>query len=482
MLKHIRLYIWLAIACAALALSFAAPHATAQTGRSWQPGTGNAALQTTDSVTLTLQYGLNGYAGSSDTYISEYDRNATHPADPLHLRAVNLMAPLLRFDLSGQLPEGAQLQQATLELHTAFAGANPIEAQTFRVLRPWEVAQATWNQAADGAPWNTAGCDGLDADREAVNSDQQTLAEQHAWYRFDVTAMAQSWLNDPSGNYGLIVKSFGPSASEFSLASNEYPDALAHPRLVIVYVIPATPTPTRLPTRIPTDTATPTPTTPPPTPTATHTPPANRVIVTFQNKEGGYAGAEDTFLDVYLHDQNHGGEGELSLRAPDVRDPLLRFDLSAIPSDALVYSATLELFATYNGGHPLDVGIYAVTRPWVENQATWDLAAENTPWGQPGCNQPDLDRAANPEFIVVVHEAHRWYRLSVANMVQSWVGKSQANDGMILKSWTDIQIEHKFASSEYQASAELYPRLIVSYYLNRPLLVTSLPLILRNRP
>jgi hypothetical protein len=483
MLKHVRLFVWLAIACAALAVTYAAPYVAVETVQAWQPNL-SAAVTQSDSMTVTLQYGINDYSGSSDTYISEYDREATHPNDFLHLRAVDFMAPLLRFDLSGQIPDGAEIRQATIELFTSYASANPIEAQTFRVLRQWDVNQANWNQAADGVPWSSAGCNGLGTDREANSSDLQTLSELHAWYRFDVTAMARDWLNDPIHNYGLVVKSFGPAASEFDLASNEYPDSLARPKLVIVYGFPATITPTRPPTRIPTNTPTPV------SPTPTRTPPPGLLIATLQEGVADYSGVQDTYLDGYFPDDGHGDSVNLVVRAPDVRTTplqdiraaLLRFDVSSIPAGAAVYSATLELYCVNSGGQPLDIGAYFVQRPWSESQATWVQTMDGDIWAKPGCNEPGVDRAAEAEDVALVLEAFRWYRFNVTNMAQTWVSDGQRNNGVILKSWTDHRVEHRFASSEYTASALLRPRLIISYSaIGLPALV-SLPLILRNYP
>ena len=69
-----------------------------------------------------------------------------------------------------------------------------------------------------------------------------------------------------------------------------------------------------------------------------------------------------------------------------VRRILLDFDTSTtIPAGATIESATLTL-TVHSGGDSASrlVGIYPVTRRFVPSEATWDIAANNSPWTTAG--------------------------------------------------------------------------------------------------
>ena len=69
-----------------------------------------------------------------------------------------------------------------------------------------------------------------------------------------------------------------------------------------------------------------------------------------------------------------------------VRHVLLDFDTdTTIPAGTTVESATLTL-TVHSGGASASrrVGIYPVTRRFVPGEATWDIAANNSPWTTPG--------------------------------------------------------------------------------------------------
>ena len=69
-----------------------------------------------------------------------------------------------------------------------------------------------------------------------------------------------------------------------------------------------------------------------------------------------------------------------------VRHVLLDFDTdTTVPAGTVVDSATLTLTVHSGGATALRrVGIYPVTRPFVPGEATWDIAANNSPWTTPG--------------------------------------------------------------------------------------------------
>ncbi len=178
---------------------------------------------------------------------------------------------LIRFDLSS-LPANAQLIKSQLWLYVIERETAPLETRLYRLLRPWEEYQASWNQAANGAPWQTPGASGA-ADRMAVPSAQATLSRAGVQTTWDVTADMQSFAQGQAPNYGWLLNGTAATTSLYRLASSNWNQGDPLPELSIEYILPGgtLPTPTPIATATPTRTATPTST---PTPTETPTPTA----------------------------------------------------------------------------------------------------------------------------------------------------------------------------------------------------------------
>ena len=150
--------------------------------------------------------------------------------------------------------------------------AFPLYASAFQVLRDWDEAQVTWNEAKTGSPWAAGGCNGLGSDRSATSSDTQLIDGTNIWLNLDVTSMVQEWVANPSSNNGMIVIGQGPVTMQYNFRSTEFWGTSNRPRLCVSY-LPPPPSPTVTPT--PTETGTPTQTSTPTrtlSPTASNTP------------------------------------------------------------------------------------------------------------------------------------------------------------------------------------------------------------------
>ncbi len=245
---------------------------------SWEPATPvtpPAATPTPEGATVTLQHGFLGYTGDVDAPISQWAPSTNYGgATTLTLRAEDVIASLLRFDMPASVPQGAQIYRAVLDLYPVKrSNAQPINVSVFPLLRAWNEMQATWNLAAAGTPWQTAGANGA-TDREQTATAVKPLGDVGRWLTFDLTGLAQSWFSGARRNQGVVLKGSSPGLVAFDFPSSESADASYRPELIISYWNP-TPTPTRTPTPTPTPSLTPTPTPTPtltPTPTATDTP------------------------------------------------------------------------------------------------------------------------------------------------------------------------------------------------------------------
>ena len=439
------------------------------------PWSGQAAMPVPErrledgAIEVVLQQGVDGYMGTTDTYLNAWDTGSNYGSTTyLAVRTQDVQVALLRFDLQGVLPANAQVEQARLELWVA-SRSNPsgLEARLFQVYRPWEEMAATWTLARAGEPWQQAGCNGA-GDRAAVATDTSSWTQEGVWVGFEVGELVRGWLAEPGGNAGVVVRGVGSTSVQYNVASSEYGEIGKRPRLVVRYR-EATPTPTATWTLTPTPTATRTPTpTPTPTltptvtrtPTLTSTPPSTTLL--FQQGNGGYTGARDTYLDRWYPYQNYGEELTLALRAVDVRSILIQFDLGILPPDAQVESATLELYVYGRSNiRSLTASLYPVLRPWLAEQATWMDARTADPWEEPGCNGP-ADRAQTPHAEATWSEEKVWYAFDVTDLVQGWVSAPGSNHGVLLRATGDAAVEYNMISSQNPV-AEWRPKLWVTY-------------------
>ncbi|MGE5602749.1 MAG: DNRLRE domain-containing protein [Nitrososphaerales archaeon] len=241
----------------------------------------------------------------------------------------------------------------------------------------------------------------------------------------------------------------------------------------------ATPTLTPSPTPTATQTGTPTPTMTPAPPKRGYLPLLIRqmsgsgsIPVTFTLQEGldGYAGATDTTLSSWEPAAPQGREKLLALfysgKTPEGTEkaPTLRFDLSLLPSAAVVQTATLRLYVPATPLYDVRAQVQGLLRPWDEATATWLLAAENAPWAQPGASAVGIDRTAwvsAPQWIV---EGSRWYEFDVTPLVQQWAVNQRGNHGFVIRALAGdsaASVEARFVSREGLMSFR--PQLVVSY-------------------
>jgi hypothetical protein len=136
---------------------------------------------------------------------------------------------------------------------------------------------------------------------------------------------------------------------------------------------------------------------------------------------------------------------------------LLRWDVSSIPTDAVVQSATITLLAT--DGTPNTYNVYALKRTWSESSVTWNRATTSSSWQTAGA------LGANDRGAVIGTVTGSGTRVITVNaagiaLIQDWV-RGGTNAGIIIAdaSATD---GIDFASSEY-ATVASRPKLTVTY-------------------
>ncbi|MFQ3787927.1 Ig-like domain-containing protein [Halomonas sp. A29] len=474
-----------------------------------------SALNEAESAAVTIQFqqGQGGYAGIKDTYLHQSSPNASQATSTsLTVDSVDKkgeVQALLRFEdifgsEAGQIPLGAVIVSATLELNTTGKGDG---ARLHRMLMPWNDTD-TWNSLSSGIQAN-----GQEA---MAQGDLVTGFVPVGTTRLDVTTSLQAWA-DGQPNYGWAFLPLGSDGWDFSSAEGSVPpkliveyrfegsgeppvnnppvanddsasttqgtaveiDVLANdsdpdgdPLTVIGFTQPANGsvtlspngnlTYTPMPGFVGDDTFTysawdgalesdpasvhvtvePESSTPPTTGS-----------VQFQQGQGGYTGIKDTYLHQASPNASQAASTSLTVDSVDRKgevQTLLRFEhifgseAGQIPLGAIIVSATLELNTTGKGD---GARLHRMLMPWNDTDTWNSLSSGIQADGQEAMLQYDL----NTGFVPVGTT-----RLDVTASLQAWA------DGQPNYGWAFLPLGPDgwdFSSAE----GSVPPKLIVEY-------------------
>jgi len=227
-------------------------------------------------------------------------------------------------------------------------------------------------------------------------------------------------------------------------------------------------TPTTVPTATPFGAPTPTRTATPPSSSLTPspTPVATETTITLQQGVNGYFGCEDTYIHLYAPTVNYCTPSLLRVGSKQQYATLVRFNVSALPKNAVVTRAALEVYAVGWGGLDTTLGVNVILRTVTMCEATWEQAQNLNPWAMPGCSSTTTDRRATEESTVSTTGISKWYTFTLTSAVQSWVNGTLPNNGVLLRSLISALDDFLWASADHSDIA-LRPRLVITYYVPR---------------
>ncbi len=174
----------------------------------------------------------------------------------------------------------------------------------------------------------------------------------------------------------------------------------------------------------------------------------------------GTTNIEDTYLEDGQPTTNYDATTYMHI-SNDItvtEHALVKVDLSAIPPDAYVKSATLRLNLESIGSGASSGTLYAyrITQAWQSSEATWNEYETSQSWTTPGGDKHDQIWASAP-----ITSGGGGVTLNITNLVNLWVAKGADNEGLLLAVSNNI-IDAQFSSSDH-ASASLQPTLELSY-------------------
>ena len=221
------------------------------------------------AASVTFQQGINGYAGTYDTWLggNDYAVNFGNDGD-LHVRhdtygTYDDRTTLIKFDVSS-LPAHAVINTATLSLlyydDWNIASSDSLTVAAYRLIRPWtegtgggaedRTGAAFYYQYAypDTTQWYNGGARGVDHDRQASADASVTLYSitTPLWAAFSSDSIAASvayWYANPSQNFGWVLDYTAYSdtmdgalfhSSEYSTSPADY---VWRPKLDITYTV-----------------------------------------------------------------------------------------------------------------------------------------------------------------------------------------------------------------------------------------------------
>jgi hypothetical protein len=194
------------------------------------------------TTTVTFQEGVNGYAGTQDTFLQQAVPGNVNGAlegfewdDSDPNGSVNQNVALIRFDDifgsgSGQVPVGANILSATLSYTVGpSSAAVGVTAQLHEVRVAWDES-VNWNTFG-----STAGVQTDDYDATVV---ADAPADALGTYQVNVTGSLQRWVNNPGSNLGWIFIPPPPGADGggSEMESSEYTGNISQrPKLTVQY-------------------------------------------------------------------------------------------------------------------------------------------------------------------------------------------------------------------------------------------------------
>ena len=144
---------------------------------------------------------------------------------------------------------------------------------------------------------------------------------------------------------------------------------------------------------------------------------------------------QDTWIRDIQPTSNHGSEIKLDIRSEGgvIDRALVRYDLSSIPVNAAILSAT-AWFYVYKDHPQGPVDIHRITADWAEADATWDSMSAN------------FDSAVLTS-IPAQPVAGNWVAVNLTSQVQAWAN-GEPNYGIMLGSTSEgVQAQYRSRES-----------------------------------
>lgn len=189
---------------------------------------------------LAFQNGLFpnvSYVGMTDTKIAAKSATKNYGNDTkMTIDGDPDEAGLFRWNVSA-IPVGSTVTSASITFNVT--GSSKDTYELYALQRAWDELSATWQRYATGSNWASAGANNsADAQSSALGTLAATSSGTYT-INFNAAGIAavQQWINDPSKNYGVIIKDYAVTKA-VEIRTSETSTASQRPKLVINYSDP----------------------------------------------------------------------------------------------------------------------------------------------------------------------------------------------------------------------------------------------------
>ncbi len=137
----------------------------------------------------------------------------------------------MKFEISQDMPANAKVKKVylTLFLDQLF-DISSIDTTCYKITTDWTEGSSTWND-----PWTDSGGDYGSAISDNVVMETADNGTYITW-KLDASEV-QAWLDNPSSNYGFLMKSSSEDTGETIFNSSETGTEKERPKLTVYYTV-----------------------------------------------------------------------------------------------------------------------------------------------------------------------------------------------------------------------------------------------------
>lgn len=171
----------------------------------------------------------------------------------------------------------------------------------------------------------------------------------------------------------------------------------------------------------------------------------------------------DAYIREDMPDSNSGVTANIVIDGQSGKQqrPIMWFNLSSLPSSAVVLDGSLWLYLRNGKESPVYYTAYAMSHWWSEIYVTWNSYTIGVPWATAG---GDFD--AFPFGRGVLDNTGGWHHIDLSRMVDLWLTNRLGSFGVILvPDSTGSESSKTFVSSDETTNPERRPLLMLNYTL-----------------